>query len=357
MNKNIINKNKTYIIFSILFIVLNYSSNVLAGNEQRSGQAGATELLINPWARSSGWGSINIANVSGLEATYLNVAGLTGTSNTELIFSSTNWFSDININAFGFAKSLDNQTVIGLSVMSMAFGEIEITTTEQPEGTGAFYSPSYINIGFSYAKKFTDNISCGSTVKMISESISDLKASGVAIDAGVQYVTGDKRQIKFGIVLKNVGPKMQYSGDGNDVRNENTTSHGQNYAMTYDLRVESFEIPSSLNIGASYDFTLDSEHSVTLASSFTSNSFSKDQFGLGFEYNYKSLFMLRSGYVYEEGINKEFNRGRSTAFTGLNFGLSFEIPLSNDSSFGLDYSYRMSNPLSSPNSIGVRLAL
>ena len=64
-----------------------------------------------------------------------------------------------------------------------------------------------MNIGLSYAKKFTDNISCGATVRMISESIPDLNASGVALDAGVQYVSGDQRQIKFGISLKNVGPK------------------------------------------------------------------------------------------------------------------------------------------------------
>jgi len=37
-----------------------------AGNKDRTGQAGATELLINPWARSSGWGSANMSRVRGL---------------------------------------------------------------------------------------------------------------------------------------------------------------------------------------------------------------------------------------------------------------------------------------------------
>ena len=44
-----------------------------AGNEQRAGQAGASELLINPWARASGWGGANIAGVRGLEGIYSNV--------------------------------------------------------------------------------------------------------------------------------------------------------------------------------------------------------------------------------------------------------------------------------------------
>ncbi len=40
--------------------------DVLAGNKDRTGQAGAGELLINPWARSSGWGGVNTANSRGL---------------------------------------------------------------------------------------------------------------------------------------------------------------------------------------------------------------------------------------------------------------------------------------------------
>jgi hypothetical protein len=37
---------------------------VLAGNKDRSGQAGASELLINPWARSSGMGRSHISTAT-----------------------------------------------------------------------------------------------------------------------------------------------------------------------------------------------------------------------------------------------------------------------------------------------------
>ncbi|MCC6689889.1 MAG: hypothetical protein IT235_00005, partial [Bacteroidia bacterium] len=82
------------------------SVNVFAGNADRSGSAGATELLINPWARNSGQAGSNSASVKGLEATFLNVAGIAFTRKTELIFSHTNWLSgtDININSFGFTQ-------------------------------------------------------------------------------------------------------------------------------------------------------------------------------------------------------------------------------------------------------------
>ena len=216
------NDMKNILGVMLLVVFLFHTDHLLAGNEQRSGQAGATELLINPWARSSGWGSANIASVSGIEATFMNVAGLSATKNLELVFSNTSWFADIKINAFGVAKALDSDAVLALTFMSMNFGAIEVTTTEQPHGTGGTYSPSYMNAGFSYTKKFTDNISCGATVRVISESIPDLNASGMSLDAGVQYVAGAERQIKFGISLKNIGPKLKFDGDGNDIKNTNS---------------------------------------------------------------------------------------------------------------------------------------
>ncbi|MBK5284896.1 MAG: DUF3308 domain-containing protein, partial [Bacteroidia bacterium] len=48
-----------YRFASCVFIVLYSVTTVLAGNNDRAGQAGATELLINPWARSSGFGGAN----------------------------------------------------------------------------------------------------------------------------------------------------------------------------------------------------------------------------------------------------------------------------------------------------------
>ncbi|MBL0343482.1 MAG: hypothetical protein IPP71_23065 [Bacteroidetes bacterium] len=65
------------IISSVFTISMIFGiSTAFAGNEDRAGQAGATELLINPWTRSSGWGGMNFANVRGLESQFNNVAGL-----------------------------------------------------------------------------------------------------------------------------------------------------------------------------------------------------------------------------------------------------------------------------------------
>jgi hypothetical protein len=48
------------------FALLAASAAAFAGNPVRSGSAGASELLINPWARTAAWSEGNTANVMGL---------------------------------------------------------------------------------------------------------------------------------------------------------------------------------------------------------------------------------------------------------------------------------------------------
>ena len=92
---------------SICVIAVLFSSGIFAGNEDRAGSAGATDLLVNPWARSSAWGSAGISSVNGLEGIFLNVAGLAYAEQTEIQFARTNWMgniSGIGLNAAGFAQ-------------------------------------------------------------------------------------------------------------------------------------------------------------------------------------------------------------------------------------------------------------
>ena len=74
-----------------LVLGLALASPALAGNPDRAGSAGATQLLINPWARSAGWGLANTASVRGVEGMFGNIAGLARVKKTEVYFTSTRW--------------------------------------------------------------------------------------------------------------------------------------------------------------------------------------------------------------------------------------------------------------------------
>jgi len=346
-------KNRYSISVFAAVLLASFSFSAFAGNEQRAGQAGAMELLINPWTRSAGFGSINSAGVRGIEAQFLNVAGTAFTEGTEVVFSHTEWFADagISIDAAGLTRKVGQNGVFGISLMSMGFGDIEITTTELPDGGLGTYSPQFINMGISYAQKFTENIHGGVNIKLVNQSLPDVSALGMCFDAGIQYVTGNEEQFKFGIALRNVGPPMRFSGDGLAFKVNIFNPNGE-YTFTAEQRSNSFELPSQLNIGASYDILIPNQR-LTLAGNFTSNSFTKDQIGLGAEWAYRELLMIRGGYVYENGGLTEADR--TTIFTGVNLGATFEVPLG-AGTFAIDYAYRQTTLMGGINSIGARLS-
>ena len=122
-------------IIRIVLIAGTMIGTLIAGNPDRLGQAGAYELLINPFARSGGLHSLNTASVTGLEAIRLNVAGLSHCSGSEVIVSHSQWLqgSGTNVNFLGLAQSVGESGALGVELMSMSFGEIPITTTDLPE--------------------------------------------------------------------------------------------------------------------------------------------------------------------------------------------------------------------------------
>lgn len=328
----------------------------MAGNPDRAGSAGATQLLVNPWARSSGWSLANTSLVTGVEAMFGNVAGMARTRKTELYFTNTRWLegSDVKLNAVGLAQKLGESGAIGLTATTFGFGDIDVTNDARPEGGSGSFSPVMSNIGLAYAKGFSNSIYGGLLIRVVSESIANVKSTGVCFDAGIHYVTGKTDNTHFGISLKNVGPPMRFSGDGLSVQGLVSSGSDQ---LTLEQRSERFELPSMLNIGAAQDFKLAEQHSLTVALNFGSNSFTRDQFIIGVEYAFRKLVHVRGGYLWEDKITSE--EDRSTVFTGPSAGLSVDLPFGTDkqSVLAIDYGYRATNPFNGCHSIGVRISL
>ncbi len=353
-------RNFTKILAVVTLLVLTGVMG-FAGNPDRSGEAGASELLINPWARSSGWNGVNISAIRGMESMRVNVAGLAYTKKTEIYFSRTIWLSgsDVDINAFGLAQKL-GEGALGVSVMSMSLGEIPITTAELPEGTGATYKPRFSHIGVSYSRKFADYLAAGVTIRGISENIADASAFGIAMDVGIQYVTGSDKHpeaIKFGVALRNIGTPMKFGGDGLSFRGEAPLG---TYSLTQLQKAEKFELPSYLTIGASYDIHMGLKNRLTIAANFQANSFYKDQFGIGFEYALKikndEVFMLRGAYKYEQDLLD--SETRTNAHTGFAGGFTLNLPLKDGGpAIAIDYSYRSTSPFKGTHSMGLRFNL
>ena len=362
--------------------------NLYAQGPVRAGQAGFTQLLINGWGKSSGMGNSYSAGVSGVEAFHLNIAGLGRVQGSELGFSRTSWLggTGININTFGFGQKVGDDGALGISVMSFSLGQIPITTVAQPDGGIGTYKPSISNINVGYAYNFTDQISAGINMKVVSESTPDVRTSGVGFDAGLQFATelikdiatkktkylsdnpAAKRgsDIRFGVSIKNIGPDLKYAGDGLATK---SNINDNAFTTTTSQRADKTQLPSLINVGLAYDFRLDKKagmywHRLTTAMNFTNNSFSSNQTSLGIEYAYKEILLLRSAFDYEKGIFSYDTR--RTAYTGVCMGASVQIPIAkkgekgvreNNNTIGIDYSYRATNPFSGTHTFGLRINL
>jgi hypothetical protein len=333
---------------------------VFAGNPDRQGEAGAGELLMNPWARSAALNSMNTSSVFGIESMRINIAGLSRISGTELNFANTQLFrgTGMSLNALGFATKVGENGAFGLSLNALSFGDIPITTVNQPEGTGGTFSPSFFNFALGYSHTYENKISVGVLFRSINEALADISASGFSIDAGVQYVSGPKDNFRLGIALNNIGTPMKFGGEGLSFQGPNVdpSGSGASYQLTFAQRAEKFELPSTVAIGVSYDFYFGDINFLRVLTNFTSNAFSRDQIGVGGEFSFQDIVTLRASYQGDLG-DSTGGQIRGNVYTGVAAGISIDVPLSKGSSqkVGIDYSYRDTNPFNGTHNLGVRI--
>ena len=333
----------------IAICAIGLSFNSFAGNKDRTGQAGAPELLINPWARSTGLFALNTASVGGIEAMKMNIAGLAQDSSTEIGLSHGIYLSgtNISINDLAVAQKIGDVGVIGINIMSMGFGDIPTTTYFYPEGQGT-YHPQFLNIQLGFSKQFSTHINAGVAATYISEQIANISAQAIVFEGGIQYVTGKRDNFHFGITLRNLGTNMRFSGTGFSVNGEQPQST-PTFAVTETYPSEKFEMPTYLNIGGSYDLFLDEKHltskdgmpkhRLSIIADFQSNSFNNDYLGAGVEYGFNNMFMLRTAYRYENGIGNPATS--TTMYMGLAFGATVQSRIAGKGPmFALDYSFR-----------------
>jgi len=338
-----------------------------AGNKDRSGQAGATELLINPWAASSGVFGANTSNVKGIEAMKGNIAGLAYVEGTEIGVAYNIYLKGTKVNVYNlaFGQRFGDAGVLGINIQSMNFGDIVLTDDDHPQGGIGTYSPSFFNAQVGFAKEFSHSIHAGIGVTFVSEQITNARASGAAFEAGVQYVTGEEDNFHFGVTLRNVGTNMRFTGEGFAFDSQAPGTLG--YDVRRQTPSEKFEMPTYLGIAAAYDFYLGGKqlakiddkpkHRLTAMMAFTSNSFNNDYIAAGLEYGFREMFLLRAGYRYEKDI---MDSEKSTTFyKGVSVGASVMKSLSaNGPRLAVDYAFRPTHrPDNGVHNIALRIMM
>jgi hypothetical protein len=315
-------------LVALILLACLLATPALAGNPDRTGTAGGGELRIPVSARGVALGNGVVADIAGVEALYFNPAGATRLNGTELYFSHMNYIADMKKNYFAAAIKTGYGS-FGISADIFSVGDMAETTEDSPEGTGRTFSPTFSIVGLTYSRFLTDAVSVGLTGKMINESILNVSTTGVAFDVGLQYRPGFKN-LRLGLLLRDFGPQMRFSGDGFETFHSVTNDPSAN---PHSLRSESasFELPSTFQAGVAYAPWDDGTNRIDGFGSFINNNFGRDEYSMGAEYSFKSMLSLRGSWVVT---------GTDTYNFGPAFGAGVKIPINATTSASVDYCLR-----------------
>ena len=100
------------------------------------------------------------------------------------------------------------------------------------------------------------------------------------------------------------------------------------------------------------------DYRLTLLANFTSNAFGYDHYGVGAEFGWKEILMLRAAYRFQNGMFKDATR--LDVYNGLAAGITVQAPFKKDqsgASLAIDYSFRATHTFMGTHSIGLRFNL
>ncbi len=320
----------------LILLILGFSASEIFGSGQnRAGTAGAPELRIPVGARYLAMSGSAISNVQGLEAIYWNPAGVDlSTTDANAMFSYRQYIADMSMNYAAVSGRLGELGSLGLSFRSLNIGDIPVTTMDQPDGTGQIISPSYFILGLTYSKKLTDRISIGANFNLINESIDRVNATGFSFDFGVEYNNlFDVQGFAVGVVVKNLGPTMTFSGNGTYIQaNDQSAQRGPTF---YQFSASSADLPSEIGIGLSYKKQFDEQNAVIVAGTFQNNNYTYDDYKIGLEYNFKELLYVRGGYLY----TPQSSDASPNVWQNYTLGLGINTKSFSSLNLAVDYAY------------------
>lgn len=331
----------------IKYVIVAFAISAIAfgGTGKSVGTAGGIQTLIPTGARGVALNGAFLANVAGVDAIFYNPAGLSRmTSAVEGQFSSLNWIAGIQMSHTAFGATVGN-TTYGISLKSFDFGDIPETTAAAPDGTGNNFSPSFVTVTGTVSRAFSDRIRFGVNAKVISETIMNTSATGLAIDVGVQYAH-PTLPFGIGVALHNLGTKMQYNGsDLEQVKVPEGTGEG---SIGEPMRFisQAFELPSNIDIAVTYGVIT----GLNLYGSFSNQAFGFNEMRFGGEYTIDlgGFSAWAGGSINTLSIDEDQPEGMDDVFAN-NFGPSYGAGIATllgDISLSIDYAVRGGNAFS-----------
>ena len=339
-----------------LYLILLFSGFGIMSSQSRVGTTTANFLEIGFGSAGIAMGDAYASVVTDLSSVYWNPAGLAFMKNNEAYFMVQPWILDVSTSFIAVGIPIDNIGTFALSIIYMGYGNMEVTTVAQQEGTGEIFEANEYALSLSYGRAITDWFAFGASAKYVSSQIWRVEGYSLAFDLGVMVKTeffsptGDREDaLRIGMSISNYGTKLQY--DGMNLLNPIDIlpdENGNFRDVQGQFKLNSWELPLIFRVGVSVRPIATETSSITLAVDALHPNNNAESLNAGIEYAQKiptfgELF-LRGGY---KGIFLE-----RTEF-GLTLGAGFKMNLFQNTSLSVDYAYRDLGILGTANCFGL----
>jgi len=293
--------------------------------QSKTGTTVGQFLLIEPSARSAAMGGAGGTSTSESMAAYYNPGALGALDQSDLQFTHNAWFADISLNYASAAFRLGDFGTAGLFVTQLGSGDINVTTVEQPQGTGERYSVNDLMIGVAYGVRVTDRFSCGLQVNYVNEQIWHSSITNFGVNIGTLYqLSADG--LRIGASLMNFGTRNHYSGTDLQIRYDfDPSRYGDNSAIPGELTTDNFSLPIVFRVGLGYPWKIDESNTVNLALDALHPSDNSECVNVGGEWVFRSTFALRVGYANLWQRDSEFGLTAGGGISVDGFGYDFRF--------------------------------
>ncbi|HKS07069.1 MAG TPA: PorV/PorQ family protein [Gemmatimonadaceae bacterium] len=319
----------------------------------RQGTRGANFLHIPIGARGNAMGGAIGSTVTGSTAWFWNPAGAATIESFAIAMGRQNLYGDLGITQSYAAVSFPMfGGAIGVAVNSLNSGDIPLTLEGTPFGdaaSGQFFSWTSTAASAGFAKRLTDRLDVGGSLKYVSEGIKQIKSTWISADVGTQFRTG-----LFGLVLggslMSVGNAAAMNGPGLE-RGVNTNDVSLQQTR-FKLLTRPVDLPTTFRFSAGDDLYGSAEsllgrgsgqHTVYGEFAVTDAVDAAASLGLGVEYGFKNRFFGRIGKkMYNDERSAESNQGGGFLYSkgmhGTSLGGGVRLMV-NGRPFRFDYSF------------------
>jgi hypothetical protein len=253
----------------------------------RSGTSGLTFLKIGVGARGAALAGAYSATCTDIYALYHNPAGVAWNEKDNVAFAYRFWVADINNSFIGVTRHIDENNVIGLSLITVSTDPLNVTDEYHPTGTGETINYSDFALGVTYSVKLTEYFSCGLTAKYAQESIGDLKLRSGLIDLGTLYQT-DFYGTRFAINMANFGNRVKPGG---------TYRYKSVSGQWIDKSYQSFSPPTVFKVSFAFDPISTEQNTVTVVTQLNHPTDNAENIATGIEYGLSKRYFVRGGYL------------------------------------------------------------